>query len=61
LLNERGKYRISDARWKEIGKRGCKKGSWRVICVLRFSMNSAPHPTTIPSNLVLGDEFLEII
>jgi len=41
LLNERGKYSISDARWKECDKRGCKIGSWRVICVLTFSKNSA--------------------
>jgi hypothetical protein len=41
LLNETGKYNISDAWWKESDKRGCKIGSWRVICILRFSNNSA--------------------
>jgi hypothetical protein len=31
LLNERGKYNISDARRKECDKRGCKIGSGGVI------------------------------
>jgi hypothetical protein len=68
LLNERGKYSISDAQRKECDRRGCTIGSWQVICFLRFSKNLARkrqmearsvfvNPYTLPHPTAIPTEF----